>query len=64
MIYYTVQFNDGEFICHRDTLEEAREVRSENNFKFISRSIHIYANLSSKVKGTKLFNCPIRYKVV
>lgn len=64
MIYYTVQFDDGEFICHKDTFEEANKVRNENNFKYLSRSIHVYANLGSKVKGTKLFNSPIRYKVV
>ena len=42
MIKYEVRFNDGEHFADAHTLQEAREIRSENNFKFLSRSLHIY----------------------
>lgn len=64
MIYYALQFDDGEHITYKNTLEEAEDYRNENNFKFISRSIHIFAILSSKIKSTKLYKHPIRYKIV
>jgi len=64
MISYELKFDDGEHICYKDTLQEAEEYRSENNFKYISRSIHIYVSLSSKCKGTKLNKYPMYYKLV
>lgn len=64
MIYYELQFNDGEHICYKDTLKEAEDYRSKHNFEYISRSIHIYATLCSKVINTKLFNHPITYKIM
>ena len=39
---YYVKFNDGEIFAVCNTLEEARKVRSENNFRFISRSLRIH----------------------
>lgn len=56
MITFELRFDDGEHICYKDTLQEAREYRSENNFKYISRSIHIYITCKSKVKGCKLYH--------
>lgn len=55
MITFELRFDDGEHICYRETLQGAREYRSENNFKYISRSIHIYAICKSKVKECKLY---------
>jgi hypothetical protein len=55
MITFELRFDDGEHICYKDTLQEAREYRSENNFKYISRSIHIYARCKSRVRGCKLY---------
>jgi hypothetical protein len=49
MIYYTVKFNDGEiFADNIPTKEEAMNIRSENNFRFISRSLHVYETCYSK----------------
>lgn len=42
MIKFEVRFNDGEVFANADTLQEAREIRSDNNFRFLSRSLHIY----------------------
>ena len=55
MITFELMFNDGEHICYKNTLQEAKEYRSENNFKYISRSIHIYAVCKSKVRECKLY---------
>ena len=55
MITFELRFDDGEHICYKDTLQEAMEYRSENNFKYISRSIHIYAICKSKVRECKLY---------
>ena len=55
MITFELRFDDGEHICYKDTLQEAKEYRSENNFRYISRSIHIYAICRSKIKGCKLY---------
>jgi hypothetical protein len=52
MIYYTIRFNDGEsFGKDYPTKDEAMKVRSENNFRFISRSLHVFENCYSKVTG-------------
>lgn len=63
MITYIVRFNDGERICSPSTLEEAHKYRSENNFKYISRSIHIYARCYSRVRGCKLNEFPKEIKI-
>ena len=42
MVKYEVRFNDGEHFADALTIEEAKEIRSNNNFKFFSRSLHIY----------------------
>lgn len=42
MVKYEVRFNDGEHFADALTLEEANEIRNDNNFQFISRSLHIY----------------------
>jgi hypothetical protein len=42
MIKFEVRFDDGEVFTAVDTLQEARDIRSENNFTFLSRSLHIY----------------------
>lgn len=64
MIYYELKFNDGEHICYKNTLQEAENYRNENNFHYISRSIHIYMCLSSKVKGCKLNTHPKEIELV
>lgn len=51
MIYYTVKFDDGETFAEVDTKAEAEKIRSDNNFKFLSRSLHIYEHCYSKVTG-------------
>ena len=42
MVQFEVRFNDGEVFAAVDTLQEAREIRSDNNFKFLNRSLHIF----------------------
>lgn len=42
MVKYEVRFNDGEKFLDTLSLEEAIECRNKNNFKFLSRSLHIY----------------------
>ena len=42
MVKYEVRFDDGEHFADALTLEKAKEIRSKNNFKFLSRSLHIY----------------------
>jgi hypothetical protein len=42
MVKYEVRFNDGEHFADAHTLQEAKEIRSNNNFRFMSRSLHIY----------------------
>lgn len=42
MVKYEVRFNDGEHFADALTLEKANEIRSNNNFRFMSRSLHIY----------------------
>ena len=50
MIYYSVKFDDGEtFANNIPSKEKAMNIRSENNFKFISRSLHVYETVYSKV---------------
>ena len=39
---YECHFNDGQYICSFNQLKDAREYRSENNFKYISRWIRIF----------------------
>lgn len=52
MIYYTIKFDDGEsFGKNYSTKEEAMKVRSENNFHFISRSLHVFEHCYSKATG-------------
>lgn len=52
MIYYTIEFDDGEpFGKDYFTKEEAMKVRSENNFSFISRSLHVFEHCYSKITG-------------
>ena len=63
MITYDVRFDDGEHICSPSTLKEAHKYRSENNFKYLSRSIHIYACYYSRVRGCKLNNFPKKIKI-
>lgn len=41
---YQVRFDDGELFAYADTEEEAREIRSKNNFNYFSRSLHVYHN--------------------
>ena len=40
--HYECCFNDGEYIDSFETEEEAMEYRSQENFNYISRSIHVY----------------------
>lgn len=49
MITYTCRFDDGESFGSFKTKEEAMKHRSENNFRFISRSIHVFMICTSKV---------------
>lgn len=42
MVKYEVRFNDGEKFLDTLSLEEAIECRNKNNFRFLSRSLHIY----------------------
>lgn len=42
MVKYEVRFNDREKLLDTLSLEEAIECRNKNNFKFLSRSLHIY----------------------
>lgn len=52
MIYYSVKFDDGEtFASNISSKEKAMEIRSENNFRFISRSLHVFEHCFSKVTG-------------
>ena len=52
MIYYSVKFDDGEtFAKDIATKEEAMKIRSANNFRFISRSLHVYEHCYSKATG-------------
>ena len=52
MIYYTIKFDDGEsFGKDYPTKEEAMKVRSENNFRFFSRSLHVFEHCFSKATG-------------
>ena len=39
---YEVRFDDGEVFAETSSLEEAEEIRNDNNFNFMSRSLHIY----------------------
>lgn len=64
MITYELKFDDGEHICYKPSLEEAKKYRSENNFKYISRSIHIYSMFYSKVRGCKLHSHPVTKKLI
>lgn len=41
-VNYCCQFDNGEHIASFNTVEEAMNYRSENNFHYISRSIHVY----------------------
>ena len=42
MVRFEVRFDDGEHYASAPTLKEAQEIRNENNFKFLSRSLYIY----------------------
>lgn len=56
MITFEVRFNDGEIFAFANTLQEAREIRTENNFNFISRSLHIYQiNTEDSYAETEVF---------
>lgn len=39
---YALYFYDGEYITSYNQLKDARKYRADNNFRYISRSIHIY----------------------
>lgn len=41
---YTCYMDDGEYCASFHQLKDARKYRADNNFKYISRSIHIYDN--------------------
>ena len=43
---YVVRFDDGEEFAYCYTIEQAKKIRSENNFRFISRSLHIYKHVT------------------
>lgn len=45
---FECRMNDGEYCCSFNTLEEAKQYRSKNNFCFISRYIIIYDNFEHK----------------
>lgn len=42
MRIYQVRFDDGEGFASANTLEKAIDIRNANNFRFISRSLHIW----------------------
>lgn len=42
MVKYEVRFNDGEHFADALTIEEAKDIRSKNDFMFFSRSLYIY----------------------
>lgn len=39
---YECRFDDGQYICSFNQLKDAKEYRSENNFRYISRWIRIF----------------------
>lgn len=39
---YVCRMNDGEYLCEFNQLKDARNYRSEHNFRYISRWIVIY----------------------
>lgn len=52
MIYYSVEFDDGEtFIKGIKTKEEAEKIRSAHSFEYINRSLHVYEHCYSKATG-------------
>ena len=51
MITYEVRMNDGDSMGSYDTLEKARERRSDINHRYISRWANVYQVCHSKVTG-------------
>ena len=51
MITYEVRMNDGDPMGSYNTLEEARERRSDINHRYISRWANVYQVCRSKVTG-------------
>jgi hypothetical protein len=51
MITYEVRMNDGDPMGSYNTIEEARERRSDINHRYISRWANIYQVCYSKVTG-------------
>ena len=51
MITYEVRMNDGDPMGSYNTLEEARERRSDINHSYISRWANVYQVCRSKVTG-------------
>ena len=49
MITYEVTMNDGEFVGRRNTKEEALRLRSDTQWRFISRWCNVYMICTSKV---------------
>ena len=41
---YRCEMNDGEYLTSFHQLKDAKKYRSNNNFRYISRCIHIYDN--------------------
>ena len=44
-VSYECRFDDGEYIASFKTEREAMDYRAENNFNYISRSIHVYKSI-------------------
>ena len=42
MVRFEVRFDDGEVFASVETQKEAEEIRSKHNFRYISRSLHIW----------------------
>lgn len=64
MVSFEIRFDDGEHFANASNLEEAREIRSINNFNYFSRSLHIYMKLWSKCFGCKLYHNSLEIKLV
>lgn len=52
MIRYQVTMNDGTHVGFCDTKEEALELRSKTQWRFISRYCNVYEICTSKVNKT------------
>ena len=49
MITYEVTMNDGERVGYRNTKEEALQLRSDTQWRFISRWCNVYMICTSRV---------------